>query len=72
MPETPGLLQPHVSDLLIVRVEIPKGQRNKYEWDEELDAIVLDRLLFSSVSYPTDYGFIPARGRPTGTLSTRW
>ncbi len=48
-----------VSDALIVRVEIPKGQRNKYEWDEELDAIVLDRLLFSSVSYPTDYGFIP-------------
>ncbi len=40
-------------------VEIPKGSRNKYEWDEELGAIKLDRLLFSSVVYPTDYGYIP-------------
>ena len=43
----------------IVRVEIPKGSRNKYEYDEELDAIKLDRFLFSSMVYPTDYGFIP-------------
>jgi inorganic pyrophosphatase len=40
-------------------VEIPKGSRNKYEWDDELKAIKLDRFLFSSVVYPTDYGFIP-------------
>jgi inorganic pyrophosphatase len=40
-------------------VEIPKGSRNKYEWDEELGGIKLDRFLFSSVVYPTDYGFIP-------------
>jgi inorganic pyrophosphatase len=40
-------------------VEIPKGSRNKYEWDEQLRAIKLDRFLFSSVVYPTDYGFIP-------------
>jgi inorganic pyrophosphatase len=40
-------------------VEIPKGSRNKYEWDKELQAIKLDRFLFSSVVYPTDYGFIP-------------
>ena len=39
-------------------VEIPKGSRNKYEWDPELKAIKLDRFLFSSVVYPTDYGFI--------------
>jgi inorganic pyrophosphatase len=44
---------------LHVVVEIPKGSRNKYEWDEELGAIKLDRYLFSSVVYPTDYGFIP-------------
>jgi inorganic pyrophosphatase len=44
---------------LNVVVEIPKGSRNKYEWDEELQAIKLDRYLFSSVVYPTDYGFIP-------------
>jgi len=40
-------------------VEIPKGSRNKYEWDHERDRLVLDRFLFSSVVYPTDYGFIP-------------
>ncbi len=40
-------------------IEIPKGSRNKYEWDEDLGAIKLDRLLFSSIVYPTDYGFIP-------------
>jgi inorganic pyrophosphatase len=40
-------------------VEIPRGSRNKYEWDPELGAIKLDRFLFSSVVYPTDYGFIP-------------
>ncbi len=40
-------------------VEIPKGSRNKYEWDEGLQAIRLNRFLFASVVYPTDYGFIP-------------
>jgi inorganic pyrophosphatase len=44
---------------LVVLVEIPKGSRNKYEWDEDLQAIKLDRFLFSSVVYPTDYGFVP-------------
>jgi inorganic pyrophosphatase len=39
-------------------VEIPKGSRNKYEWDPALGAIKLDRFLFSSVVFPTDYGFI--------------
>jgi inorganic pyrophosphatase len=40
-------------------VEIPKGSRNKYQWDEELGGIKLARFLFSSVVYPSDYGFIP-------------
>jgi inorganic pyrophosphatase len=40
-------------------VEIPKGSRNKYEFDHERHVIKLDRFLFSSVVYPTDYGFIP-------------
>jgi inorganic pyrophosphatase len=44
---------------LYCKVEIPKGSRNKYEWDERRQAITLDRFLFSSVVYPTDYGFIP-------------
>jgi inorganic pyrophosphatase len=41
-------------------VEIPKGSRNKYEYDKELNIFRLDRLLYSSVHYPTDYGFIPS------------
>ena len=40
-------------------VEIPKGSRNKYEYDHEAGGIKLDRFLFSSMVYPTDYGFIP-------------
>jgi inorganic pyrophosphatase len=40
-------------------VEVPKGTRNKYEWDPDWSAIRLDRFLFSSVVYPTDYGFFP-------------
>jgi len=44
---------------LHVIVEIPKGSRNKYEFDHDTGAIKLDRFLFSSVVYPTDYGFFP-------------
>ena len=40
-------------------VEIPKGSRNKYEYSHKEHAIKLDRFLFSSMVYPTDYGFIP-------------
>ena len=42
----------------VVFVEIPSGSRNKYEWDEEVGGIVLDRRLFTSMSYPADYGYI--------------
>ena len=42
----------------VVFVEIPAGSRNKYEYDEELGGVVLDRRLFTSMSYPADYGFI--------------
>jgi len=38
-------------------IEIPKGSRNKYEFDKELKMIRFDRTLFSAVHYPTDYGF---------------
>jgi inorganic pyrophosphatase len=47
-----------VADLLAV-VEIPKGSRNKYEYDPELGGIRLDRLLSSAAPYPADYGYIP-------------
>jgi inorganic pyrophosphatase len=49
---------------LLAYVEIPKGSRNKYEYDEELDELILDRFLSSSTVYPTDYGYlIGHRGR---------
>ena len=44
---------------LYARVEIPKGARNKYEWDHEEGCLKLDRMLFSSLGYPVDYGFFP-------------
>ncbi len=42
-----------------VLIEIPKGSRNKYEYDFEFKKIRYDRMLFSSMMYPADYGFIP-------------
>ena len=42
-----------------VLIEIPKGSRNKYEYDFDLKKIRFDRMLFSSMMYPGDYGFIP-------------
>jgi inorganic pyrophosphatase len=41
-----------------VTIEIPKGQRNKYEVDHGTGRIRLDRMLFTSTRYPSDYGFI--------------
>lgn len=41
-----------------VTIEIPKGQRNKYEVDHERGRVRLDRYLYTPMAYPTDYGFI--------------
>lgn len=41
-------------------VEIPKGSRNKYEYNLELGLFQLDRVLYSSMHYPEAYGFIPS------------
>lgn len=46
-------------EVVNVIIEIPKGSHNKYEFDEKLGLIKLDRVLHSPVYYPTDYGFIP-------------
>jgi inorganic pyrophosphatase len=40
-------------------VEIPKGSTNKYEYDKDLGVFRLDRVLYSPVHYPGDYGFVP-------------
>jgi inorganic pyrophosphatase len=45
-------------EVLTVVVEIPKGSRNKYEMDHATGRIFLDRMLFTSMQYPADYGFI--------------
>lgn len=42
-----------------VVIEIPKGSRNKYEYDYEKKMIRYDRMIFSSMHYPSDYGFVP-------------
>jgi len=54
----------YVDDSLIasafpVIIEIPKGSKNKYELDKETGLLRLDRVLYSAVHYPADYGFIP-------------
>ena len=41
-----------------VVIEIPKGSRNKYEVDHDTGRVKLDRYLYTSMAYPTDYGFI--------------
>jgi inorganic pyrophosphatase len=61
-PETAGSSREPVTAV----VEIPKGSRNKYEYDEALGAIRLDRFISASVAYPTDYGYIPDTRAPDG------
>ncbi|NML38265.1 inorganic diphosphatase [Chitinophaga sp. G-6-1-13] len=53
---SPGSQVPHIVNAII---EIPKGCRAKYELDKESGLLKLDRVLYSSVYYPANYGFIP-------------
>jgi inorganic pyrophosphatase len=48
-----------VEDAFPVIIEVPKGSKNKYELDKETGLLRLDRVLYSAVHYPADYGFIP-------------
>jgi inorganic pyrophosphatase len=48
-----------VASAFPVVIEIPKGSKNKYELDKETGLLRLDRVLYSAVHYPADYGFIP-------------
>jgi inorganic pyrophosphatase len=52
----PGRTPPEVVTAVI---EIPQGSRNKYELDKESGLFRLDRVLYSAVHYPGDYGLIP-------------
>src|SRR5262245_48350687 len=49
----------HVTKSFPAIIEIPKGSTNKYELDKETGLLRLDRVLYSAVYYPADYGFIP-------------
>jgi inorganic pyrophosphatase len=50
---------PHAGEgQLVCVVEIPKGTRNKYEYDPQLEGIKFDRLLMSAATYPADYGYV--------------
>src|ERR1700751_4111745 len=46
-------------EIVPVVVEVPKGSKTKYELDKKSGLIKVDRVLFSSVHYPANYGFIP-------------
>lgn len=50
---------PQVPDIVYCIVEIPKGSRNKYEYSKTAGVIKLDRVLYSPLHYPSDYGLIP-------------
>ena len=49
----------HPPEQVTALIEIPSGSRNKYELDKQSGLIRLDRVLYSSMHYPGDYGFIP-------------
>ena len=48
-----------IAESFPVVVEIPKGSKNKYELDKRTGLLRLDRVLYSAVHYPADYGFVP-------------
>ena len=58
LPFGAGYDLPMDSEPVIALVEVPKGSRNKYEHDEASGHLRLDRVLYSPLHYPADYGFI--------------
>ena len=53
-------MKPHLEDgSVMALIEIPRGSKNKYEWDDDMEGIALSRVLYQSVAYPAEYGFIP-------------
>jgi inorganic pyrophosphatase len=53
-------MKPHLEgNSVTALIEIPRGSKNKYEWDEEFGGVALSRVLYQSVAYPAEYGFIP-------------
>jgi inorganic pyrophosphatase len=52
-------LGPKAPDTVQCAIEVPRNSTNKYEYDPELEIFKLDRVLYSAMHYPGDYGFIP-------------
>jgi inorganic pyrophosphatase len=50
---------PNPPEIVYAVIEVPKGTRNKYEYSKKAGVIKLDRVLYSPLHYPGDYGFIP-------------
>ncbi len=50
---------PNPPEIIYVRIEIPLGSKVKYEYNKQFDIIMVDRILHSSVVFPTAYGYIP-------------
>lgn len=50
---------PKPPEIVYAVIEVPKGSRNKYEYSKKAGVIKLDRVLYSALHYPGDYGFIP-------------
>jgi len=63
---------PNAPEIVYAVIETPKGSRNKYEYSKPAGVIKLDRVLYSPLHYPGDYGFIPQTyfedGDPTDIL----
>ena len=57
-------------------IEIPRDTHQKYEFDEEIQAFRLDRILKSAMRYPANYGFIPSTlgedGDPLDMMTYNW
>lgn len=52
-------IPPGTKEEINVIIEIPKGSRNKYEYDKKHNVFMFDRVLYSPFHYPADYGFVP-------------
>jgi inorganic pyrophosphatase len=50
---------PKAPEIVYAVIEVPKGSRNKYEYSKKAGVIKLDRVLYSPLHYPGDYGFMP-------------
>lgn len=50
---------PSAPEVVYAVIEIPKGSRNKYEYDKDMESFALDRVLYSPFHYPAEYGIIP-------------